>query len=59
MQKIDQLIRENAELKLYLSSIIRLLISKGNITESELLAMVDEIDKSDGCADGKYDGDMV
>ena len=57
--KINMLIRENAELKLYLASITRLLISKGMISNEELESMVQAIDVSDGKADGKFDGSIV
>ena len=55
-QKITTLINENAELKLYLASLIRLLRTKDIITAKELTAMVNQVDESDGSADGKYDG---
>ncbi len=55
-QKLDTLVRENAELKLYLASVIRLLLAKGQITRPELEAMVSAIDREDGQADGQYDG---
>lgn len=58
-QKIELLQAENDELKLYLASLVRLLTSKGTILPAELKVMVDLIDAEDGCADGKYDGDIV
>ncbi|QDU34130.1 hypothetical protein KS4_21920 [Poriferisphaera corsica] len=51
--------QENAELKLYLASLIRLLSSKGLISEEELQAMVEQIDASDGEADGRFEGDVI
>jgi hypothetical protein len=57
-QKINALIAENAELKLYLASVVRLLTAKGAISTQELKAMVDAIDAEDGKVDGKYDGDI-
>ena len=58
-KKIDLLLAENGELKLYLASLIRLLTSKGTISPEELKAMVEAIDAEDGTSDGKYDGDIV
>ena len=55
-QKIATLINENGELKLYLASLIRLLRAKDIITAQELTAMVNQVDASDGKADGKYNG---
>ena len=58
-KKIELLLAENAELKLYLASLIRLLTSKGTISPAELKAMVEAIDAEDGNSDGKYDGDIA
>ena len=55
-QKIEMLICENAELKLYLASLIRSLRANDIISGLELAAMVDRVDRLDGNADGKYDG---
>jgi len=58
-QKIEALINENAELKLYLASLIRLLMAKGNITQQELEAMVKSVDAEDGKQDGQLNTDIV
>ena len=58
-QTIKELIVENAQMKLYLASLIRLLLKKGNITEAELETIVDAIDAEDGEVDGMYRGDIV
>ena len=58
-QKIDALIQENAELKLYLASLIRLLMAKGSITQQELEAMVKSVDAEDGIQDGQLNTDIV
>jgi hypothetical protein len=58
-KKIEALIAENAELKLYLASVVRLLTTKGMISAEELRSMVDAVDTEDGSSDGKYDGDIV
>ena len=58
-QKIEALINENAELKLYLASLIRLLMAKGSITQQELEAMVKSVDAEDGKSDGRLDTEIV
>ena len=57
--KINALIWENAELKLYLASVIRLLVTKGMIAPEELTAVVEKVDAEDGSADGRCDGEIV
>jgi hypothetical protein len=57
--KIDRLVKENAELKLYLAAIIRLLTTNGTISPEELEIMVKAVDAEDGAADGQYGGSMV
>lgn len=58
-QSIDQLARENAELKLYLAAVTRLLLTKGVISSRELADIVDAIDRSDGRVDGGYSGKIT
>ena len=58
-EKISALIAENAELKLYLASVVRLLTTKGAISRGELKTMVEAIDAEDGRTDGRCDGDIV
>ncbi len=58
-QKIDALLGENAELKLYLASVVRLLTAKGAISRDELEAVVKAVDAEDGSSDGKYEGNIV
>jgi hypothetical protein len=58
-QKIDTVLKENAELKLYLVSVIRLLTAKGTLSREELKTMVDAVDAEDGSSDGKYEGSVV
>lgn len=47
-KKINQLDKENAELKLYLASVTRLLISKESISKEEVEMMIEAISESDG-----------
>jgi hypothetical protein len=58
-EMIDKLVAENAELKLYLAAVVRLLTTKGTISTQELRAMVHAVDAEDGRADGKFKGDVV
>jgi hypothetical protein len=47
---------ENDELRLYLAAVVRLLISKGIISQEEMKQVVDAVDAEDGVRDGKYKG---
>lgn len=58
-RRLEVLTTENAELKLYLAALVRLLVAKGAITADELKQIVDTIDRSDGQADGRFDGDVA
>lgn len=58
-QKIEKLIAENAEMKLYLASLIRLLSRKGTISPSELSAIVEQVDAEDGKSDGQFSGPVA
>lgn len=58
-KKIERLQEENAELKLYLASMVRLLMSKGTFERSELEAIVNAIDAEDGKKDGKMTGEIA
>jgi hypothetical protein len=51
--------RENDQLKLYLAAVIRLLISKGVISQEDIQKMVEIIDAEDGAMDGKARGDVI
>ncbi len=55
-RNLETLARENAELKLYLAAVTRLLVAKGVVTPRELADIVDVIDRSDGKADGGFSG---
>lgn len=58
-RRLDQLVAENAELKLYLAAIVRLLVSKGVVSPAELKDIVDAIDRSDGHVDGRFAGGIA
>lgn len=51
--------KENSELKLYLTGLIRLMVSKNIITNQEIRQIVNIIDREDGRADGKADGSIL
>lgn len=55
---ISQLISENSQLKLYVVSILRLLVAKGTVSEAELKAIVAAVDREDGSADGHFAGKL-
>jgi len=56
---MKELFTEHAQMKLYLASIVRLLLAKGSISKEELEVMVDAIDAEDGEADGMFHGEIV
>jgi len=58
-QRIARLEQENAELKLYLASLVRLLVSKGAFSGEEFGRFVRVVDESDGTADGKFTGNTA
>jgi hypothetical protein len=51
--------RENDQLKLYIASMIRLLMSKGVLSRDEIQKMVEIIDGEDGALDGKNRNDIL
>jgi len=55
---IKRLQAENDELRLYLAAVIRILISKRIVTQSEVKQIVDAIDAEDGTVDGKFTGNL-
>lgn len=59
-QELNQLRRENDELKLYLAAIVRLLTAKGVLSTGEINRMVEIIDAEDGAMDRKMrSGDIT
>lgn len=50
-QELMNLRHDNNELKLYLSALIRLLMTKKVLTRDELVKMVDAVDAEDGAID--------
>lgn len=58
-KRLDWLRQENEELKLYLVSLMRLLISKGVLSREEIQRVVEAVDAEDGRKDGQYGGDIA
>ena len=58
-KQIEVLLRENAELKLYLSAVVRLLMTKQIVSKEELESIVEHLDAADGTLDGKYSGPIM
>jgi hypothetical protein len=58
-QELEQLRRDNDELKLYLVATLRLLAAKGVATADDIKAMVAAVDREDGSEDERYTGDMT
>jgi ferritin len=57
-QQLDELARENGELKLYVAALLRLLVAKQVVSRDELAGIVDAIDRADGQADGRMQGPL-
>lgn len=58
-REVRTLHNENDELRLYLTAIVRLLVSKGTVTQEELIEIVNAVDSEDGLPDGRYSGNVV
>lgn len=56
---IEKLIYENAELKIYLAALIKLLIGSSVVSAEEIEELVVDLDASDGNLDGRYDGPIT
>ena len=56
---VTALSAENAELKLYLASIVRLLVQRGTLAREEIEAMVAAIDQEDGRVDSGHTGGII
>jgi chromosome segregation ATPase len=58
-QRLVSLERENDELKLYLATVVRLLLAKKVATAEEMRALVAAVDREDGAEDKRYAGPIV
>jgi hypothetical protein len=56
---VNSLRTENAELRLYVAVLFRLLISKGIASEDEVRTLINRIDAADGAVDAGFKGDVV
>lgn len=56
---IEQLARENSELKLVVATMLRLLIQRGIVTPTEFQALAAQVDFEDGQLDGKVAGPLM
>ena len=56
VRAVGRLQSENAELRLYLATVISLLISNNIVTREEFEKLSTLIDGMDGVADGRFDG---
>jgi len=57
--QIDELRAANGELRLYVSTLLRVLQDKGIVTRDDLLKLVEQLDAEDGCRDQSYEGDLL
>jgi hypothetical protein len=57
--RVRKIEAENDEAKLWLATIVRVLIAKNVITKDELMRLADAIDREDGSADGRREGPLV
>jgi len=58
-REVRALRTENDELRLYLTAIVRLLVSKGMVSQDELIDIVNAVDSEDGLPDGRYSGNVI
>jgi hypothetical protein len=58
-ERLETLQRESDELKLYLATIIRLLVAKKLATVDEIKTVVAAVDREDGVEDEKFTGAML
>ena len=58
-QRLEELQRDNDELKLYLAATLRLLTAKRLATPDEIKAMVAAVDREDGTEDKRYSGPIA
>jgi hypothetical protein len=58
-QRLEELRRDNDELKLYLAATLRLLTAKGLATADEIKALVAAVDREDGAEDKQFSGEIA
>ncbi len=57
--RIDQLVRENSELKLVVATMLRLLMQRGIVTSTDFQALAAQVDFEDGRLDGKVASSLL
>lgn len=57
--QIEELKAANGELRLYVSTLLRVLQDKGVIARDDLLKLVEQIDAEDGRRDQSFHGDLL
>ena len=58
-QELQRLATENDELKLYVATIFRVLVSKKVVSQEELRDLIHAIDREDGQTDQAFRGDVT
>ena len=58
-RELEQLAAEHDELKLYVATILRVLVSKGLVSKDELGELIRSIDAEDGRSDNAYRDDIA
>jgi len=59
VDRIDELERDNAAMRLYLAALIRYLGGKGMVDRDEFRVLVEVIDAEDGEVDGQFGGEIA
>ncbi len=57
--RIEELERDNRQLKLVVGCLLEQLVAKGLATREELTRLAEQIDALDGAADGGFDGQVT
>jgi len=58
-RELERVVAENDELKLYVATILRVLVSKGVVSQRELGELIRSIDAEDGHSDNAYRGSLA
>ena len=57
-REVDRLATENDELRLYVAAILRILVTKGVVSQAELEVLVRAVDAEDGATDNRHRGEL-
>ena len=58
-RRVNELEKQNDELRLYLASLVRYLGHKGLLERDEFAALVEAVDAEDGKQDGGFSGELA